>query len=146
VIARAAEPAVVMPKPPPPAANARIALKAPKPQPRPFRVAPYAPIGTVWATRPFGPIPAEVVEPVDVVGLSEDETVGLLGEPDGRTWHPPSRVLRYASNGCTVDIYFYLDVAKDSFQALQIKAPESTTDESALQTCLGKVRNEHRSQ
>lgn len=107
-------------------------------------MAPYAPFESVWAARPFGPIPAEVIEPVDVVGLSEDETVDLLGEPDERTWRPPSRVLRYASNGCAVDIYFYLDVAKDRFQALQLKAPGATMDESALQTCLGKVRDEHR--
>ncbi len=141
---QAAAPVVAMPKPPPAATNGRIALMAPKPQPRPFRLAPYAPIGSAWAAQPFGPIPPEAVEPINVVGLSEDETINLLGEPDWRAWRPPSRVLRYASSGCSVDIYFYLDVAKDTFQALQLKAPESTTDESSLQTCLGKVRNEHR--
>lgn len=143
-IVRAAEPAVTVPKPPPSPTNARIALMAPKPHPRPFRLAPYAPIESGWGMQPFGPVAPEVIEPVDVVGLTEDETVNLLGEPDWRAWRPPSRVLRYASNGCSVDIYFYLDVAKDKFQALQLKASEAATDESSLQTCLGKVRNEHR--
>ncbi len=144
IIARASEPVEVLPKPPPSAVDARGTLLAPRPHQRPYRIASYAPIGSAWPVSPFGPVPLESVEPVDVVGLSEDETVSLLGEPDGRIWRPPSRVLRYASSDCSVDVYFYLDVAKDKFQALQLKATEATVDESNLQICLGKVRDEHR--
>jgi hypothetical protein len=132
------------PKPPPPAATVRTERKAQPSPPRPLQIAPYAPIASAWPIEVFGPLPPPAIEPVEVVGLSESEAVDLLGEPIERSWRPPSKVLRYASNDCSVDIYFYLDVAKDRFQALQIKAPDSAADESQLKTCLGKVRNDHR--
>ncbi|MGD9536185.1 MAG: hypothetical protein AB7P52_00715 [Alphaproteobacteria bacterium] len=131
-------------KPPPPATAVRTVHKPQPAPPRPFRIQPYAPIASAWPLEMFGPQPPPVVEPVDVVGLSESEAEDLLGAPIERSWRPPSKVLRYASNDCTVDIYFYLDVAKDRFQALQIKAPDSAADESELKTCLGKVRDDHR--
>jgi hypothetical protein len=86
-----------------------------------------------------------VIDSVEVVGLTEEETVTLLGEPAWRTWQPPSRVLRYAAQDCAVDIYFYLDVEKDMFQALQMRAPDAKRDDAALKNCLGKVRDEQRS-
>ena len=144
MIVGAAPAATDLPKPPPPATAVRTVHKPQPPPPRPFRIEPYAPIASAWPIEVFGPLPPPIVEPVEVVGLSESEAVDLLGAPVERSWRPPSKVLRYAAADCTVDIYFYLDVAKDRFQALQIKAPNSAADETALKTCLGKVRDDHR--
>jgi len=144
------------PKPPPSAAALRTTLRVPRPLPRPaqldepsadFVVAePVAVITTqplpFFETLPrVQPPPA----PIDVVGLSEDATVNLLGEPLWRNWRPPSRILRYAAADCAVDIYFYLDVVTDTFQALQVRAPSKTAQAGELASCLGKVRDERRS-
>ncbi|MSO69044.1 MAG: hypothetical protein EXQ98_01990 [Alphaproteobacteria bacterium] len=135
-----------LPKPPPAADALRGTLVAPLPPSRPFRVEPYAPTDSGWIVRLVGPPGSEMAGPVDVVGLSEDETIDLLGEPVERYWRPPARVLRYASMSCAVDIYFYLDVAKDKFKALQVEGPELASDGQDLKVCLGKVRDERRTQ
>lgn len=148
-------------KPPPPAETVRATLTAPRPVRKP-EMLPVS-LGVPGVIEPMAVERVEVVllppvvtpiEPVErsepiansieVVGLTEEETVTLLGEPAWRTWRPPSRVLRYASQDCAVDIYFYLDVKKDMFQALQMRAPDAKLDDAALKSCLGKVRDEHR--
>jgi hypothetical protein len=142
------------PRPPPSGEALRTTLKAPRPRPRPADLAvplefaggePLAAV-TVRSIPALEPIlPVEPPPPVDVVGLTEDATVNLLGPPIWRNWRPPSRILRYATADCAVDIYFYLDVVTDTFQALQVRAPSAAAASEELASCLGRVRNEHRS-
>ena len=145
---------MAVPKPPPSGEALRASLRVPRPPVRPNdlegpepAVAASEPIAmvTVQPLSVLEPIlPVEPAMPINVVGLSEDATVELLGPPVWRNWRPPSRILRYAASDCTVDIYFYLDVVTDTFQALQIRAPVSPAEAEELESCLGKVRNEHR--
>lgn len=145
---------MAVPKPPPSGDALRTTLTVPRPKIRPSDLEPPEPefaasepvaMVTVMPLSALEPIlPVEPAMPINVVGLSEDATVELLGPPVWRNWRPPSRVLRYATSDCTVDIYFYLDVVTDTFQALQIRAPVAPVDAEELESCLGKVRNEHR--
>lgn len=90
------------PPPPPPAATARsnqvAALPVPVPPPK-DRV-----------TQP--------IEPETLVGLSQEETRRLFGNPSAMRDEPPAVIWTYGSSGCGLDIFFYLDLGTQTFKAL----------------------------
>ena len=78
---------------------------------------------------------------VDVIGLSQNETLVLLGMPVAQWDVPPAKVWRYEAVNCAVDVYFYLDVSHNQFHALQYASTEKTIPVTVLQKCLQKVRD-----
>lgn len=132
-----------------PAAPARPAVTAAKPATTPAAAPPPArPIGKpaaeLNALRP-APRPAPGAEaaappagPPKLVGLSEDETVGLLGRPAEETAQPPGKVWLYRAAGCQLSVHFFPDMEKGGFYALDYAA------EGGRDACLGKVAGEAR--
>ena len=78
---------------------------------------------------------------VDLVGYSEGEALALLGRPQRKEEEPPAKVWRYVNNSCVVDVYFYLDVSRNTFHVLHYAAPDDALPEALVQQCLRSVRD-----
>lgn len=71
---------------------------------------------------------------IKVVGLSRPETQALLGPPSGEAERSPAKVWQYLTGDCAVDVYFYLDVARNDFYALhyETRAPIASAGTAPL--------------
>jgi hypothetical protein len=77
-----------------------------------------------------------------LIGLTQQETVTLLGAPAAQWDRPPARVWHYQGPDCAVDVFFYLDVSRNEFSALRYTAAGSDASPSpAGQTCLTRIRD-----
>jgi hypothetical protein len=66
------------------------------------------------------PAPGDLgAQPVKLIGLTQRETVTLLGTPSAQWDRPPAKVWHYQGPGCAVDVFFYLDVSRNEFSALR---------------------------
>lgn len=117
-------PARPAPAPPParPAVKNNGELKALRPAPRPET----------------GGEAAAPSLPPKLVGLSEDETVGLLGRPAEESEQPPGKVWLYRAGGCQLSVHLFPDMERGGFYALDYAA------EGGRDACLGKVAGEAR--
>ena len=97
------------------------------------------------AKAPPAAVPLPQLKPrddlVDLVGYSEGEALALLGRPQRKEEEPPAKVWRYVNNSCVVDVYFYLDVSRNTFHVLHYAAPDDTLPEALVQQCLRSVRD-----
>jgi hypothetical protein len=140
---------------PPPSARAT--------PPRPVATAPTAPDTEAGvkprplaAKRPGAPtdgqaaaLPAQgdlAAPPLKLIGLTQQETVSLLGAPTAQWDRPPAKVWRYQGPGCAVDVFFYLDVSRNEFSALRttVAGPDGAAPPSAQpngQQCLNRIHD-----
>lgn len=83
--------------------------------------------------RPPTPRP-EPPAPLKLIGLSRSEAEILLGRPAAEAERSPAKVWQYRTAECTVDVYFYLDVARNEFYALHYEArgPQSAAGGTAV--------------
>lgn len=80
--------------------------------------------------------------PLKLIGLTEPETVALLGAPTAQWDQPPAKVWHYQGPGCAVDVFFYLDVSRNEFSALRTTAPGTDgASASNSQQCLSRIRD-----
>jgi hypothetical protein len=87
---------------------------------------PAAPPATRQAARPapetgIRTAPSPAVE-IKLVGLSEEETIVLLGQPAAESDAAPAKLWEYRGRDCVLDVYFYLDVSRNGFYALHYAA------------------------
>lgn len=143
------EPSAAAPEAP---AAAEPALP-PAPKPRPSRVARLP----VPVERPSAPPPAPLAQPepepepkphadIKLVGMSRGEAATLLGAPTEERDVAPAKIWKFASGECALDIYFYLDVARNDFYALHYIVQDRygvTTGEPA-DRCLQRIYSENR--
>lgn len=115
-----ASPTVAAPPPPRPATKPGVELNALRPAPRPSDTAPE-PTGTP-----------------KLVGLSEEETMSLLGRPAEEAVQPPGKVWIYRAAGCQLSVHLFPDMERGGFYALDYAA------DSGRDACLGKVAGEAR--
>jgi hypothetical protein len=144
-----AEPALPpAPRPRPPARVARL----PAPSERPAQPQPQTPPPAQAQPEPTtGPIPAAAPEPnympeIRLVGMSRGETATLLGAPAEERDAAPAKIWKFAAGECAVDVYFYLDVARNDFYALHYNVQDrngATTGEAA-DRCLQRIYSENR--
>lgn len=80
-------------------------------------------------------------EAVNLIGFTEGQALAVLGRPQTRHDDPPARIWRYASDGCVVDVYFYLDVSRNTFHVLHYTTPNNPASDEFLQNCLQAVRD-----
>ncbi len=73
-----------------------------------------------------------------LVGLSEDETVGLLGRPAEESAQPPGKVWIYRASGCQLSVHLFPDMERGGYYTLDYTA------DGARDQCLGKVAGEAR--
>ena len=91
--------------------------------------------------------PAPVPKPMaadQIVGLAQVQVEEIIGKPDAVRDEPPATVWVYQGSGCTLDVYFYLDIKSNKLTALSYRAGSvgQSEDELAAQSCLGQIRME----
>ena len=105
-------------------------------------IEPAGPVAIVQAP-PRKPTQASrSFDPKLVIGLDRGQTVGLLGEPNNVREEPPATVWSYRVEDCSLDVFFYLDLASQHYRVLnyEVTAEEQQDSKRAIQRCLGKLR------
>ena len=112
------------------------------------------PARTVALVRPPTPRPEpSTTPPLKLIGLTRSEAEALLGVPAAEAERSPAKVWQYRAEDCTVDVYFYLDVARNEFYALHYEArgPQAAAGGTAVvgrseaaDRCLRRIHDANR--
>jgi hypothetical protein len=84
--------------------------------------------------------PDQSLAPERLVGLSEEDTKRLIGDPGGIREEPPAVVWSYSSARCGLNLFFYMDMATRTFRALAYELKPTAPDGLAGSACLGSLR------
>jgi hypothetical protein len=88
------------------------------------------------------PAPADVApSQPQLIGLTQAETVALLGAPAAQWDRPPAKVWHYQGPGCALDVFFYLDVSRNEFSALRYTAAGADATAATGQNCLNRIHD-----
>lgn len=104
-----------------------------------------APSGSLAALPPV-PVPppkerpGPALDPERLLGLTQEETRRLMGTPGGVREEPPAVVWTYASAGCGLDVFFYMDLANQAFRALAYDLKPKGRSGLAGGACLASLR------
>lgn len=133
---RVSPPAVVIPAPEPPPA---VVAKPPPPKPAPPK--PVAKAPPVQTPPPNSPVISQVIG--QVIGMSQDDLLGALGEPAERIDQGPGQAWIYKGATCTVEVLFFLDVTRNGYYALDRKvSPASVAaGDSFERACYSEIQN-----
>jgi hypothetical protein len=120
-----------------------VAAAAPTPATVAALPAPQLPVvqepapAVAVAPPPIAPVPPAPVPPapVDVVGKSETDLIALLGRPRHEQVASAAKVMRFAAEGCEVEVHLFPDVKQGGYRVL-----ETSGGGMAPSQCLGKVR------
>ncbi len=149
------EEALAPPQPEPAEATEAEAVPAvepplPKaPRPRPARVA-RLPAPSEQA-QPKAPEPPQEMQPepgpereIKLLGMSRSEATTLLGTPAAERDAAPAKIWTYAGAECAVELYFYLDVARNDFYALHyyVHGANGAIVGEAADRCLQRIYSE----
>ncbi len=87
------------------------------------------------------PTPATpTADPDALVGLDQVQTIHLLGSPVAREEAPPAKVWRYAKGGCTLKVFFFMDMtASQDFRALSYDMKSSNNVPDADHRCFAQL-------
>lgn len=131
----------------PPPTNAQVAFASRVAEPAPAEdlqvdIQPAAPMAIVQAPPRKPTLASRSFDPKLVVGLDRGQTVGLLGEPNNIREEPPATVWSYSAEDCSLDVFFYLDLASQQYRALnyEVTVEDEQDNRRAIQRCLGKLR------
>lgn len=82
------------------------------------------------------------VDPKALIGKNQTEAEAVLGPPNVVQNAPPATIWQYRVNGCTLDLFFYMDIGSNSLKALAYDArfAETTANEDAIAQCVGLVQ------
>jgi hypothetical protein len=89
------------------------------------------------------PKPPEAFNPDGLIGLNQDETRHLLGGPTSTREEPPARVWIYESTDCSLHVFFYLDLASQTFQALAYDVKTKDESDHSTRACLVQLQTEY---
>lgn len=123
-----------------PEAPVAAAPPAPTAAPAPVvAVAPEPASAPASASSAPAPVPAQMTaqppQPIDVVGKSEADVVALLGRPRQEQTASAAKVMRFAADGCEVEVHLFPDVRQGGYRVL-----ETSSGGLPASQCLGKVR------
>ena len=131
----------------PQAPVATTEAEAPPPAPAPAPSPPASevaraqpPAAAVEPRRERAPAPPPEFDPRRLVGLDKDEALALLGQPSAVREQSPSTVWSYRSRDCTLDLFFYMDLATRAFRVLtwDLNTDQKTAD--SRRACLARIR------
>lgn len=92
------------------------------------------------ATAAAAPQPADLKPSgLKVIGLTQVETVSLLGAPTAQWDRPPAKVWHYQGPDCVVDVFFYLDVSRNEFSALRYSVNGADPATAGGQLCINRI-------
>jgi len=130
------------PSPPPAAANGPAPPPIPATAPRPKPPQPPQAAPTQQAV-PGPALPAHPSGALDLAGLlgvTPDTATSRLGLPAATRDETPARVMTWRVGACTLDLFFYMDMASRAFRALAWELRPDTDQASAASTCPGPSR------
>ena len=81
------------------------------------------------------------LNPNKLVGLDEREVIRLLGQPERVRSKPPATVWSYTVKKCTLDVFFYLDLASERFRVLAYEVNSTRGSEEMKRVCLGRIQS-----
>lgn len=128
--------------PPPPAApapQARIEAPGDLPPPAPHPAKKPPPPRLIASLPPAASSPSPPAGPDQLQGLDQDGAAALLGAPEQRVDSPPAVLWRYASRGCELDLYFYLDLQSREMRILHYEIRVTDGSERSQQRCYGDL-------
>ncbi|MGE0253378.1 MAG: hypothetical protein AB7N54_02195 [Alphaproteobacteria bacterium] len=105
--------------------------------PSPVAVAPPA-TAPAPATRPR-PKPPEPIDLAGLLGTTPDAATARLGAPSGTRDEAPARVMTWRVGACTLDLFFYMDMASRAFRALAWEL-RPVDGQPAATVCPGPAR------
>lgn len=84
-------------------------------------------------------MPPERLEPEALVGLDQTQTTRLLGAPAATEEEAPAKVWRYARGGCTLKVFFFMDMTSQDFRALSYDMTSSHNVPDDDQRCFAHL-------
>lgn len=72
-----------------------------------------------------------------IIGESENGVKALFGAPHDVVPKFPGHIWKYATDVCDMDIFFYLDIASDTYRVLTL----DITPETETENCYGSLAN-----
>lgn len=107
----------------------------PPPPPHPDKKPAPPVVASLPPAAPEEPAP----DPAQLQGLDQDDTIAILGEPQERADAPPALLWRYASPGCELDLYFYLDLQTREMRILHYEVRVTDGSNRSQQGCYGEL-------
>jgi hypothetical protein len=135
--------AVPLDEPPPDPATSPPLVGLLTPPPEPLTKPAPPPVAAPPQVAAISPAPPTQPAPRELAGLSMSETETELGRPSAEADRAPAKVWQYRAGDCAVDVYFYLDMARNGFYALHHEARRGAIlDETCIRTIqeAGRVR------
>ena len=82
------------------------------------------------------------IDPKVLISKSQAETEAVLGPPNAVQNSPPATIWQYRADGCTLDVFFYMDLGSNSLKALayDAKLTQPAANEDAIAQCVGLVQ------
>lgn len=134
-------PAAQAPPAPPPAAAAPARPQPAEPSAPLVKPAP-SPTETMLSPGPATPPATASIPPAaTLIGLSMADLEARLGRPTAAFERAPAKVLQYRAGECVLDVYFYLDVARNAFQSLHHDAKRDGVQDEG---CVRRIQDARR--
>lgn len=138
------QPAVTGPAPASPPAAATGPAPPPIPATAPRPKPPQPPQGAHASQPQQAPAqpspPAGALDLAGLLGVTPDTATSRLGLPAATRDETPARVMTWRVGACTLDLFFYMDMASRAFRALAWELRPDTDQASAASTCPGPSR------
>jgi hypothetical protein len=82
------------------------------------------------------------IDPKLLIGKNQNEAEAVLGPPSAVQAAPPATIWQYKADGCTLDVFFYMDMGSNSLRALayDAKLADPPTNEETIAQCVGLVQ------
>jgi hypothetical protein len=110
---------------------------------------PAAPAGDLGAVPAPAVIPAEpepvagISSPDELKSKAESEVVAILGRPVATRSEGTGTVWTYRAGTCSLDVYFFLDVADNQRRALSYEMAPAGAEDDASQSCYMALKEAH---
>jgi len=89
------------------------------------------------------PIPASATTPDELKSKAEAEVATLLGRPAATRREGTGTIWTYRAGTCSLDVYFFLDVADNQRRALSYEMLPEGADDAAIQSCYKTLKEAH---
>ena len=110
----------------------------PEPLPAPAEALPPALPPSLPLASPPHSIP-EHPGPKALVGLDEQATVRLLGEPSWTEDVPPAKYWQYATPSCVLRVFFFMEMTTQNFRALSYELTSSDDAPNVHERCFAQL-------
>lgn len=110
----------------------------PEPLPAPAEALPPALPPSLPLASPPHAVP-EHPDPKALVGLDEQATIRLLGEPSWTEDVPPAKYWQYATPSCVLRVFFFMEMTTQNFRALSYELTSSDDAPNVHERCFAQL-------